>query len=82
MKEVILMKGFVATFVAFSFVFALVSIGFAADMKVEGKVEKMEGGFVTIKDAQGKMHKLHTNESTKMMGGGQARRRRRGNGDR
>jgi len=28
----------------------------------------MEGGFVTIKDAQGKMHKLHTNESTKMMG--------------
>ena len=62
------MKNLAAVFAAFCFVFALVSVGFAGDMKVEGKVEKMEGGFVTVKDAKGKEHKLHTNESTKMMG--------------
>jgi hypothetical protein len=62
------MKNLVAVFVAFCFVFTLVGIGLAADMKVEGKVVKMEGGFVTVKDAKGKDHKIHTNESTKMTG--------------
>ena len=62
------MKNLAAVFAAFCFVFALVTVGFAGDMKIEGKVEKMDGGFVYIKDAKGKEHKVHTNESTKMMG--------------
>ena len=48
------MKNLVAVFVTFCFVFALVGIVLAADMKVEGKVEKMEGEFVSILDAKGK----------------------------
>ena len=62
------MKNLVAAFAAICFVFALVSVGLAAEMKVEGKVEKMEGGFVMVKDAKGKVHKIHTSDATKMMG--------------
>ena len=62
------MKNLVTVFVAFCFVFALVSIGLAADMKVEGKVEKIEGEFVIVKDAKGKEHKLHTDDSTQKIG--------------
>src|SRR5262249_40725055 len=58
----------VAAFAAVCFVFALVTVVLANDMKVYGKVTKMEGGFVTVKDATGKEHKIHTNDSTKMMG--------------
>lgn len=62
------MKNLVAVLVAFCFVFALVSIGLAADMTVEGKVDKVEGEFVFIKDAKGKEHKLHTDDTTKKTG--------------
>ena len=62
------MKNLVAVFVTFCFVFALVGIVIAADMKVEGKVEKMDGEYVSILDAKGKTHKVHTNDTTKKMG--------------
>ena len=62
------MKKLAAVVVAFCFVLAFVNIGMAMDMKVEGKVTKIEGEFVIIKDAKGKEHKLHTNESTKKTG--------------
>jgi hypothetical protein len=62
------MKKLVAVFVAFCFVFAFVNVVLAKNRKVEGTVEKIDGPFVIIKDAKGKMHKLHTDGTTKKTG--------------
>lgn len=63
------MKKLAAAIVAFCFVLAVVNIGLAMDsMKIEGKVSKIEGEYVFIKDYDGKVHKLHTDDSTKKTG--------------
>lgn len=61
------MKNLVAVFVAFCFVFALVSIGLAAEIK--GEITKMSGEMVDVKDSAGKVHSIHVDpETTKKMG--------------
>ena len=63
MKKLIMF--FVAAMVAFSFA----TTTFAAGAhKVTGEVTKVEGDMITVKDAKGKEHKMHTDKSTKMSG--------------
>jgi len=53
-----------ALFMAFSFS----TLTFAAGSKVTGEVVKTEGEFVTVKDADGKIHKFHMDKTTKQTG--------------
>lgn len=63
------MNKVVVFFVAAMLAISVASVSFAmAGHKIAGEVVKAEGEFVEVKDAKGKVHKLHVAESTKKTG--------------
>jgi hypothetical protein len=46
----------------------LATVGLASVKKVAGKVVKVEGEFVVVKDDKGEVHKFHVDKTTKQIG--------------